>query len=184
MASGAFDYTQVQFRACPECGHDASAIPAADLAAAVVDIGRRWQEFIGAVTDHPGGVDALCERRDADGWAALEYACHVRDVLSVFARRVELALATHRPELGWWDHERAAADEHYLAQDPGAVADDLQHGTSELADIVQPLHPAAWERVATRQGDEFTVAGLVRFAWHEAAHHLDDARRVVPAPTA
>ena len=183
MSDAAFDYTQVQHTACPGCGHDASAIPPADLAAALVDIGRRWREFLGAVTDHPGGVDALCVRPNENTWAALEYACHVRDVLSLFTRRVELTLLTHRPAHGWWDHEQAAVDEYYLAQDPIAVADDLEHSALELADLVQPLHPEAWERTSTRLDVEFTVAGLVRFAWHEAAHHLEDARAVVPAPS-
>ena len=183
MADGGFDLAGVQHQPCPACGHDPSAIPAADLAAAIVDVGRRWREFLVAVTDHPGGMDDLCQRRRPDEWSAIEYACHVRDVLGVFARRIQLALATHAPELGWWDHEQAAVDEHYLAQHPEAVADDIDRGATELADILQPLTPTAWERSATREGRPFTVAGLARFAWHEAVHHLDDARRVVPAPT-
>ena len=183
MAGAAFDYTQVQHVACPECGHDASAIPESDLAAALVDVGRRWREFLTAVTDYPGGIDALGTRPAPATWSALEYACHVRDVLAVFGRRVELTLLTYRPEHAGWDHEQAAIDGHYLAQDPAAVADDLDHSAAELAAVVQPLHAHAWQRSATREGVDFTVAGLVRFAWHEAVHHLDDARVVVPAPS-
>lgn len=183
MADAAFDDTQVERTACPACGHDASAIPEADLAAALVEIGRRWREFLGAVTDYPGGVDALGTRPAAEIWSALEYACHVRDMLSLSSRRVELTLLTHRPEHTAWDHEQAAIDEYYLAQDPAAVADDLDHSAAELADLVQPLRQAEWRRPATSDGVGCTVAGLVRSAWHEAVHHLDDARAVVPAPT-
>ncbi len=183
MTEAAFDHSRVQHQACPGCGHDASAIPTADLAPALTEVGRRWREFIGAVTDYPGGVDALGARPASEVWSALEYGCHVRDVLSLFARRVELSLLTHRPAHPSWDHEQAANDDYYLAQDPAAVADDLEHAAVELAGLVQPLRSAAWQRPSTSAGVEFTVAGLVRFAWHEAAHHLDDARSVVPAPS-
>ena len=184
MGDAAFDNSQIQHTACPACGHDASAIPTGDLAPALVDVGRRWREFLGAVTDYPGGVDALGTRPDPAAWSALEYGCHVRDVLSLFARRVEVSLLAHRPAHAWWDHEQAAIDDYYLAQDPAAVADDLEHAAAELAALVQPLRPEAWDRPSTTDGVEFTVAGLVRAAWHEAVHHLDDARSVVPAPSA
>ena len=183
MADAAFDDSQVQHTACATCGHDASSIPVVDLAPALVDVRRRWREFLGAVTDYPGGVDALGTRPDPPGWSALEYGCHVRDVLSLFARRVELSLLTHRPDHASWNHEQAAIDDHYLAQDPAAVADDVEHAAAELAGLVQPLRTEAWARPSTRDGVQCTVADLVRIAWHEAVHHLEDARAVVPAPS-
>lgn len=179
-----FDYSEVQVVTCPECGHDAGSVPDGDLAPALVDAGRQWHEFVGSVLDYPGGGEDLRTRPEPAIWSAVEYACHVRDVLSLFARRVELALLADRPEFVVWDHEAAVALNHYSEQDPAAVADDIEVAAAELAATAQRLPIAAMSRTGTRSGVEFTVGGLIRFALHEMLHHLDDARRVVPAPTA
>lgn len=169
------------------CGFDGDAVPVGDLAVALVDSARRWSEFLDAVTDYPGGVDDLCVRPDRDdavSWSAIEYACHVRDVVSVFTRRTELTLLSHNPAHQRWDGDQAARDDHYRAQHPAAVAEDVVRGARELADLVQPLAPPAWDRPCELGGRSSTVADLVRQTLHELRHHLDDARAVVPAPTA
>ncbi len=174
-----FDYVLVQHRACPVCGHDTSATPPGDLAAAVVDSAVRWHEFLDTVCDHPGGVAELCARRREDVWCAAEYACHVRDVLAIFARRIELTLMVDSPQYVWWDHEAAVVSDHYVQQDPRAVADDIGRAATELAALVQPLSPQQLKRSGTRDGAMFTIDGLIRFATHEALHHLADARSAV-----
>lgn len=179
---GDVDYTQVQREPCPVCGHDVASVPPSDLAPALIEAARRWTEFIAAVLDHPDGVRDLRVRPSDDVWSAVEYACHVRDVLSVFARRVETTLLTTDPEYGWWDHEAAVDDDHYAEQDPVAVADDITEGATELAHLVRRLGPAELTRTGTRLGVAFDVVGLIRFALHEAVHHLADARHVIPDP--
>ena len=170
---------------CP-CGFDGSAVPLGDLAVALVDGARQWAEFLGAVTDYPGGLDDLRDRPERGGtmsWSAIEYACHVRDVVSVFARRIELSLLSHNPSHQAWDPVPVAEGEHYREQHPAAVADDIARGAREFADLLQPLTPTAWERTGVLDGRSTTVADLARTALHEVRHHLDDARVVVPAPT-
>ncbi|MGI9624721.1 MAG: DinB family protein [Acidimicrobiales bacterium] len=179
-----FDYSEVQLVMCPECGHDVAVVPDSDLAPALVDAGRKWFEFTSSVLDYPGGGEDLRTRPTPATWSAIEYGCHVRDVLSLFGRRVELALLAHRPEFVVWDHEAAVAAHHYAEQDPSAVADDIEVAAAELAATAQRLPPAALARSGTRDGVEFTVGGLIRFALHEMLHHLEDARTVVPAPAA
>ena len=156
---------------CPECGFDASAIGEDDLADAVRALGDAWRAgfVIGApsVTDHP----------DDATWSALEYACHTRDVLAVFAGRVTLALVEDDPELGWWDHEAAVVDEAYNEQEPGAVLADLDLNAEHLASVLDGVPAGAWGRAATRRGTErFTIADMARFSLHEGHHHLRDAR--------
>lgn len=177
-----FDYTRVQHEPCPICAHDTSSIPAPDLAPALAEVARQWRDFVSAVLDYPGGADDLTVRPRDDVWSAVEYACHVRDVLSLFARRVELTLLADRPELTWWDHEAAVEDEYYAQQDPQGVSDDIVVAAAELSRMFQTLSADQRAREATRLGEPFTVEGLVRFAVHEAVHHLEDARKVVPAP--
>ncbi len=179
-----FDPGDVQHQACPGCGHDISACPPPDLAPALVEAARRWAAFIGAVLDYPGGGADLRARPGADEWSAIEYACHVRDVLAMCARRVEITLLVDDPEYGGWDPDALAADEHYTDQDPLAVADDLGAAAMELARLAQPLPATARARRGTALGKPFTVDGLLRVALHEALHHLADARSVVPAPSA
>ncbi|MFV2039092.1 MAG: DinB family protein [Acidimicrobiales bacterium] len=177
----AFDYGRVQHEPCPVCGHDTSAVPAGDLAALAVDTGRNWFLFLTTVCDHPGGRADLRVRQSAGVWSALEYGCHVRDVLALFTRRVEVTLLTDRPSYDWWDHDGAVTSNHYAEQDPVAVAEDIERSADNLARLVQPLTPRQLSREGTRLDTTFTVEGLVRFAIHEALHHLADARAVVPA---
>jgi hypothetical protein len=178
-----YDYVKVQHEACPVCGRNTSVVPSSDLAPALIDASRQWREFFGAVLDYPGGRDSLRERPAPEVWSAIEYGCHVRDVLSVFARRVELTLLAEEPEYGWWDHEAAVVEDHYVEQDAVAVGDDINSAATELARLSQPLDDAHRLLTGTRMGRSFTIDGLLRFALHEALHHLDDARAVVPQPS-
>ena len=69
----------MQFEACPDCGLDASTNADADLPRALTDVAARWGGTL-AIAD----VADLRRRPAPDVWSPLEYACHTRDVLSVF----------------------------------------------------------------------------------------------------
>jgi hypothetical protein len=176
-----FDFTRVQHEPCPFCDHDVSGYPAADLASALVEAARRWSEFLTTVVDHPGGGDGLRRRPQPDVWSAIEYGCHVRDGLSWTARQIELTTLVEGPTYLSWDHTSAVEADHYREQHPDAVADDIRAAAAEVARLTQRVGPAGLARTGTLAGVEFTIAGLCRHAVHEALHHLDDARVVVPA---
>ena len=135
------------------------------------------------MADHPGGRDGLRERPVIEVWSAIEYACHVRDMLSLLARRVELTLLAARPDYGWWDHEAAVVAEYYAEQEPAAVAEDITKAAFELASLLRGLTPEQRALEGTSLEQVYTVDGLGRFAIHEALHHLRDARAAVPSPT-
>jgi hypothetical protein len=175
-----FAYERVANERCPLCGHDVATIPDDDLAPSIIDAARQWTEFIEMVLAQPGGDGWL--RIRGTGWCGVEYAAHVRDVLSLFTRRIERAVLVSEPEFEWWDHEAAALDDHYREQDPRAVVDDIAEAARELVFVLQRLRPAQRLRVGIRRGHRFTVDGLARFALHEALHHLEDARAIVPRP--
>ncbi len=175
-----FAYERVVHERCLRCGRDVSTIPPGDLAPSIIDAARQWQDFVDAVLADPDGAAWL--RVQGSGWSGVEYAAHVRDVLSLFTRRIEIVVLVDEPDLTWWDHEAAAIEEHYREQDPRAVADDIVEAAEELAFVLQRLRPTQRLRVGIRRGHRFTIDGLARFALHETLHHLDDARTVVPRP--
>lgn len=168
--------------ACASCPHDASTIPWLDLPSTLAEAARKWRDFLAAVLDYPGGMDDLCVRPAPGVWSAVEYGCHVRDVLALTARRIEVTMLAAQPRLEPWDPDAAATDGHYLAQDPQAVADDLVVAAHELGGVLQPIAPSARQRTAALGPARPSVDDLARSAVHEALHHLADARTVIPQP--
>ena len=74
-----------QSERCPECAFDPNGFGAAELPAAVAALGRRYQAPLTRLL--PGEDASLLVAHPLPGvWSALAYACHVRDVLSVFDR--------------------------------------------------------------------------------------------------
>jgi hypothetical protein len=169
--AGERDWTQVVTGRCPDCGLDATGVPADAVAFEIVRVAEAWTAFLLGAEDA-----ALRTRPSPETWSPLEYACHVRDVLSLFAQRVLTTLREDEPDLGWWDHEAAVHTDGYNVQDVAGVADDLRRNAEVLAAALARVD-GGWDRRAVRRGEEpFTVAGLARFALHESHHHLADAR--------
>lgn len=173
-------WARTQFEACEECGFDPAKIGPGDLADAFRGLARRYRAPLTRFL--PGEDPAVVVRaRPSPGtWSALEYACHVRDVLRIFDARVSRALVEDQPEFEWWDHEAAALDESYNTQDPVAVVDDLAGRAEAFAVTLASVRTDGWDRTGSRRGgDVFTVAGLGRFTLHEASHHLLDIGRAL-----
>jgi len=169
-----YDWTKVQQEACPQCGFDPTTVLVSDLARALQADGVAWSEWLSAAVDDPD-VD-LRSRPGSGVWSPLEYASHVRDVYALFTERITRMLVEDDPELGWWDHEVAAVEERYNAQQVAEVAAALTDNAMELARVLTTVPPDGWSRSATRrEGETFTVAGLARFALHESSHHRKDA---------
>ena len=156
---------------CAECGLEAGRMEGPAVAP---HLAAHAHDFAALLAGDPA---VLRGRPSPDVWSALEYACHVRDVLGLFAARVDRVLAEDEPQLGWWDHEAAAVDERYNDQDPAMVAAALRGNASLLADALARVGDR-WDRAGIRRPwERFTVADLARFALHEGWHHLGDARR-------
>lgn len=82
------DWTWVLDRPCPECGYDASAVAATEVADAVRRNAASWA----AALRSPGSG----RRPDPSVWSPLEYGCHVRDVFRLYDQQDPAVVA---PEL-------------------------------------------------------------------------------------
>jgi uncharacterized protein (DUF952 family) len=177
MAEG-YDWTQVQSGPCPRCALDPTATRLDRLAPAVNEAAASWGRWLLGESAPPDALGAVRTRPDESTWSALEYACHVRDLLTIFDARLALVLIEDEPDVGWWDHEATARDERYNEQDPTLVAVRIIANAAALAERIEPLHADEWNRLSTRRGtEEFTVSGMARFCLHEVHHHLRDAQR-------
>ena len=163
------DWTWVLERACPECGFDAAGVPTDSLSALLRANAASWVR----VLRRPTG--ALRRRPAEDRWAPLEYACHVRDVCTLYLQRLELMLAEDDPLYPNWDQDVTALDERYLEQDPAEVSAQLRTAAARLADAFAGVRGAQWERRGRRgDGARFDVAGFGRYLLHDPVHHLYD----------
>lgn len=167
------DWTRSQFEPCPDCGADAASVADEELGAELLREIAAWGRLLAAADPA-----AVRQRPDADVWSALEYACHVRDLLPVMRARVVRAIEEDDPVLDWWDHEAAAVEERYGEQVPVLVVEAMTANARAFAAALAALGSDDWSRRATRRvGEHFTVRGIARFVLHETIHHREDAAR-------
>jgi hypothetical protein len=159
------NWTWVITQPCPECGLDAAAVPYAEIPQRIRANAATWVEVLarGDVHDRPA----------PDVWSPLEYACHVRDVLTLFELRLQRMLDETDPHFANWDQDATALEERYDAQDPAAVAREIPPAAEQLA----ALFASADDLTRTgRRGDgmTFTVESFARYLLHDVVHHLVD----------
>jgi S-DNA-T family DNA segregation ATPase FtsK/SpoIIIE len=115
-------------------------------------------------------------------WSALEYACHLRDVLLIQRERVVLALVEERPHPApMWRDERVTIC-RYDAQSLADVLDQLAMAGDLCALAFEGLVPAGWARQLVYSWPTTEVRDLAwvgRHTVHEGIHHLGDIGRVL-----
>ena len=169
---------------CEECGFDADALSPADITAALRSLPRRYRAPLTRFLPGEDGDAVVRRKPDASTWSALEYACHVRDVLDVYAARVQRMLTEDRPTLESMSRDERAARDRYNEQDPGAVADQLADNAERLAGLLDGVAEADWDRTAIHPYPEPAPRSLLwmaRHVAHEGSHHLLDIGRVLRA---
>jgi S-DNA-T family DNA segregation ATPase FtsK/SpoIIIE len=165
---------------CDECGFDYDAVTDADVPGQLRAFGRRYRAPL--TRGLPGeDLDAIVRTRPAPGvWSALEYACHVRDVLDVQRERVERAQAEDRPEYVPMGRDERVVDGRYNEQDPVAVVDSLAANAEAIAVTFEGLTTDGWRRTGLYQypvPTERDMGWLGRHTVHEGHHHLLDIGR-------
>ncbi|MFT4298083.1 MAG: DinB family protein [Aeromicrobium sp.] len=161
------DWTWVLRERCPECGFDASTVDPAAVGPSLRRHVAAWRRVLGR-------ADAT-RRRRPDRWSDIEYACHVRDVFTVFAARIDRMLAEAPARFEDWDQDAAAVEGRYAEADPAEVARELGVAADRLAAALARVDAGSWGRRGLRSnGSEFTVGSLTRYALHDLEHHLVD----------
>ena len=161
------DWTWVLSRPCPECSFDASTVTPATVPGTVENMLPRWR----AVLRRPDAA----ERPDEDTWSALEYACHVRDVFSLFDQRLNLMLEADDARFENWDQDHTAIEKDYANADPAVVSAELTAEGEQVAESFAGVRQGEWGRKGLRSnGSEFTVLTLAQYFLHDVVHHLHD----------
>jgi len=170
-----------QSERCPECAFDPNGVSPAELPAAVAGLGRRYQAPLTRLL--PGEEESILAARPLPGqWSALAYACHVRDVLTVFEGRILRMLDEDDPVFSVWDQDAAVEADGYEKQAPAEVAAALAASATRLSATLAAVPDPGWDRTGSRRdGAVFTVLGAGRYALHEGTHHLLDVGRVLRA---
>lgn len=123
--------------------------------------------------------------RPAPGkWSALEYACHVRDVIEVQRERLQVALDTERPTLEPMGREEHFDLHGYNDEEPAAVAAQLVATAVRLADDLAGLDGAGQQRAGVQswpEEAERTLEWVARHTLHEMKHHLRDIESLLAA---
>lgn len=161
------DWTWVLARPCPECSFDSSTVTPSTVPGSIENMLPRWR----AVLRRPDAA----ERPDDSTWSALEYACHVRDVLSLFDQRLNLMLDSDDARFADWDQDRTAVEKDYANADPALVSAELAAEGKQAAESFAAVRESEWDRKGLRSnGSEFTVLTLSRYFLHDLVHHLHD----------
>ena len=162
------DWTWVLQRPCPECGLDTQSFPRGGIADMIRANAAAWH---GLLTS-PGDPRL---RPSPGKWSALEYGCHVRDVLRLYEQRLTLMLTQDGPQFPNWDQDATAVAKRYREQDPAAVARELAAAADAIAAHFDGLAPDQWQRTGSRSdGADFTVESFARYFIHDPVHHLYD----------
>ena len=177
MAEGR-DWMRSLHEPCPDCGADVRTVGVDDVGRAITDAVAAFARTL-AAADADGVRD-----RPSDGvWSALEYACHVRDLLGVFEHRVRGTVKTPGMELTVWDVDASAVNDAYNEQVPVLVVEEMATMARSFVGVLAELDTTSWDTVADRRGEPFTIRDMARFVLHELIHHRWDAERSLTTGT-
>lgn len=160
---------------CSECGYLYASTARHDIAATLSALARSYADRLAASSD-----DVLRSHPLPRTWSALEYACHVRDVLTVQDERIQLALTEDEPTLTPMGRDELVQERQYNAQQPGTVAEEITAAAAELAVSLERLSDSDWRRTAVYAWPNQSIRTLKwigRHTVHEMRHHLMDFDR-------
>jgi len=166
---------------CPECGFIYEDLPLHEVAPSMRAFARGYREAL-------EGIDqaVASERPQPTVWSALEYTCHIRDVLLVQRDRVVLAHVVECPQPVPMSRDERVAICRYGAQPMGEVLDQLAMASELCALVFEGLSDETLARPIIYNFPAPVVRDLGwmgRHTVHEGVHHLKDVHDVLAALT-
>lgn len=165
---------------CDTCRFDYADVHRAEVAG-------RLRTLVAALVAelHRADRDGLARQRPRpQTWSALEYACHVRDVLDVQRERVAITQRDAAPVFASMRRDERAIEERYNDQEIAAVATQLDCAAAAFVSATADLDDDGWARggiypwpTPTRRD----VLWIARHTIHEVLHHVGDVREGIAA---
>jgi DNA segregation ATPase FtsK/SpoIIIE, S-DNA-T family len=162
---------------CEQCGFDYAQLVIADSSD---QLRSRVSAIVAELRERP--IEVLRTRPSPTVWSALEYGCHVRDVLFVQRDRALLALVEDNPRFPPMYREERVTNARYETQDPAELREELTVAVRMLAELAGELTEEELSRPCVYNFPEPTqrdVGWLFRHTMHEVVHHLMDVRDVL-----
>jgi S-DNA-T family DNA segregation ATPase FtsK/SpoIIIE len=165
-------------RDCAQCGFDYDSVSPTEVPGALGSIGEAFRVGL-AEAD----VAALRRRPRPEVWSALEYACHIRDVLLLQRERLYLALVEDTPSFARLHRDERVVLARYNDQDPEAVENQIVVAAQLAAGAFAELDDVQWRRTLLynwpEPGQKEDVRWLAAHTVHEGRHHLGDFAAVL-----
>jgi hypothetical protein len=142
---------------CAECGF-------AYLELDVADVAERLRSYPILYRDAMSGLpDTLTRRRPEPAvWSALEYLCHVRDVLLIQRDRVVLAQVEDRPSVSRMYRDERVDLCGYSSIDPGDALNQLSMAAGLCALVFSRTSPVLSGGTAEQRGPDIPVDSVAR----------------------
>jgi hypothetical protein len=132
-------------------------------------------------------------RPEPEVWSAIEYACHVRDVLETQTFRIAQCLAEDRPVYAPMDRTGRVKQAKYEDQDPMEVAAALMRFAREFGAAARVLTPPQLGKLGLYNYPvraPRSLSWIIRHTAHEIQHHRHDIIKIlavleppiIPAP--
>jgi hypothetical protein len=166
---------------CEQCGFNYDT---GDLQGTVTLLIRQAAECSMALTKAAAGPDpnVVRLRPRPEVWSAIEYACHVRDVLEVQRARIAQCLAEDRPVYAPMDRTGRVKQLKYEDQDPMEVAAALMRFAREFGAAARVLTPPQLGRLGLYNYPvraPRSLGWIIRHTAHEIQHHRLDLTTIL-----
>jgi DNA segregation ATPase FtsK/SpoIIIE, S-DNA-T family len=164
---------------CAECGFSYESV-------APEAVPERLRALRSRFSARLAGTDAAVAARRPEPavWSALEYACHVRDMLLVQRERAVAAQVEDAPAVALMHRDERVPLCRYAEQGVAEALGQLGMAAELCAVVFEALDEAGWARRLVYPWPQVTERDLVwvgRHTVHEGEHHLMDVGRVLAA---
>jgi len=156
------------------------------VASEILGLGDRFRSALTRAWSDPSDTHLAMRRPSPEVWSAVEYGCHVRDVLLAQRERLFQALVEERPAFVPIYRDQRVVLARYGDEKPEQVAGELTFAATLAAWAFDGLEVSAWSRTCIYnfpEPSERTLLWLAQHTLHEGEHHLIDIGRVMESAT-